>query len=237
MKTQVLETSPQVYARAAGLLYLLVIAAGIISQVFISGKIIVDGDAAATAANMVNHKLLYQLGFTIYLIEMASQIAMIILMYVLLRPVSRSVSLLALSFGLVGCVIKTLSRLFYIVPLLVLGGSGYLGVFSGEQLQALALLLLNVNDRGAGMALAFFGFSTLLNGILIFRSTFLPRGLGILSMMGGLGWLSYLYPPLGYQLFPYILTIGIIGSLSQILWLLIKGVNVEKWKRLAVGSV
>ncbi|MBE0697928.1 MAG: DUF4386 domain-containing protein, partial [Anaerolineaceae bacterium] len=218
MKAQVFETSPQVYARVAGLLYLLVITAGIISQGFISGKIIIEGDAAATAANIVNHKLLYQLGFTIYLIEMASQIAMLVLMYVLLRPVSRSVSLLALSFGLVGCVIKTLSRLFYIVPLLVLGGSGYLGVFSGEQLQALALILLNVNDRGAGMALAFFGFSTLLNGILIFRSTFLPRGLGILSMMGGLGWLSYLYPPLGYQLFPYIMTIAIIGSLTQILW-------------------
>ena len=144
--------------------------------------------------------------------------------------------MLALSFGLVGCVIKTLSRLFYIVPLFVLGDASYSGVFSVEQLQALAFLLLSVNDRGAGMALAFFGFSTLLNGILIFRSTFLPRVLGILSIMGGLGWLSYLYPPLGYQLFPYIMTIAIIGSLSQILWLLIKGVNTDKWKRLAVGS-
>lgn len=133
------------------MLYLLVIAAGIISQVFISGKIIVDGDAAATAANMVNYKLLYQLGFTIYLIEMASQIAMLVLMYVLLRPVSRSVSLLALSFGLVGCVIKTLSRLFYIVPLFILGDASYSGVFRVEQVQALAVLLLDVNDRDAGM--------------------------------------------------------------------------------------
>ena len=133
MKTQVLETSPQVYARAAGLLYLLVIAAGIISQVFISGKIIIDGDAAATAANMLNHKLLYQLGFTIYLIEMASQIGMIVLMYILLKPVSRSVSLLALSFELVGCVIKTLSRLFYLIPLFVIGDASYAGVFGVEQ--------------------------------------------------------------------------------------------------------
>lgn len=236
MKTQVLETSPQVYARVAGLLYMIVITAGIISQMFISGRIVVEGDAAATAANIASQKNLFQLGFTIYLIEMASQIAMIVLMYVLLKPVSTSVSLLALSFGLVGCVIKTLSRLFYIVPLLVLGDASYLSVFSGEQLQALALLLLNVNDRGAGMALAFFGFFTLLNGFLIFRSTFLPRVLGILSIIGGLGWLTYLYPPLGYQLFPYIMIIAILGSLSQILWLLIKGVNTDKWKRLAVGS-
>ncbi len=102
MKTQVRETSPLVYARAAGLLYLLVITAGIISQIFISGKIIIAGDAATTAANMVNHSLLYQLGFTINLIEMASQIAMMVLMYILLKPASRSVALLALSFGLVG---------------------------------------------------------------------------------------------------------------------------------------
>ncbi|MBI4928249.1 MAG: DUF4386 family protein, partial [Anaerolineae bacterium] len=105
MKTQVRETSPQVYARIAGLLYLLVITAGIISQIFISGKIIIAGDAAATAANMASHNLLYQLGFTIYLIEMASQIAMMVLMYILMKPVNRSIALLALSFGLVGCVI------------------------------------------------------------------------------------------------------------------------------------
>ena len=237
MKTRTTsELSPQVYARIAGLLYLIVIAAGIIAQMVISGKIIVKDDAAATAANILTHKNLFQLGFTVYLIEMASQIAMTVLLYVLLKPVSRSISLLALFFGLTGCIIKTLSRLFYITPLLVLGGSHYLSEFNVEQLQAFALLLLNVNDQAAGMALPFFGFSTLLNGVLIFRSTFLPQVLGVLSMLGGLGWLTYLYPPLGNQFLPYILVIALIGSISQILWLLIKGVNVEQWKRRAVES-
>ncbi|MBI4928882.1 MAG: DUF4386 domain-containing protein, partial [Anaerolineae bacterium] len=118
----------------------------------------------------------------------------------------------------------------------IIGDAGYASVFGVEQSQALASLLLMVNDRGAGMALAFFGFSTLLNGILIFQSTFLPRILGILSMVGGLGWLCYLYPPLGTALFPSIMTIGIIGSLAQILWLLIKGVAVDQWTRLAAQS-
>lgn len=236
MKIQISEISPQVYARVVGILYLFTISAGIIAQMGISNGIVVVDDAATTASNILANRNLFQLGFTIYLLEMASQIAQTVIFYMLLKPAGRSVSLLALFFGLVGCIIKTVSRLFYIAPLLVLGEAHYLDVFTLDQLQALALLLLRVNDLAAGIALAFFGFSTLLNGFLIFRSTFLPRILGILSILGGFGWLTFLYPPLGNQLLPYILVIALIGSLSQILWLLIKGVRVEQWKRLAGES-
>jgi hypothetical protein len=236
MKTQTTEVSPQVFARTAGLLSLIVIIAGIIAQMAISGKLVVLDDAAATATNILANKELFQLGFTVYLIEMAFQIAETALFYILLKPVSRNVALLALVFSLIGCPIKTLSRVFYIAPLLVLGNIPYLSVFNVEQLQALALLLLNVNEQGAGLAVAFFGFSTFLNSYLIFRSTFLPRFLGVLWVIGGLGWLTFLYPSLGLQLYPYILLIAMIGSISSILWLLIKGVNVEQWKKRALES-
>lgn len=224
----------------AALLDLGVITAGMIAQMVISGKIIVAGDASATAANILAQKDLFQLGFTVYLIEMSCQIAQTVLIYILLKPVNRNIALLALVFSLIGCTIKTLSRLFYIAPLLVVGGSPYLNIFRTEQLHALALLLLNVNDLAAGIALAFFGFSTFMNGYLIFNSSFLPRILGVLSMLGGLGWLTFLYPALGNQLVIFVLLFALIGSAAQILWLLVKGVNVEKWNessRLAQSSL
>src|SRR5438309_7397845 len=194
MTERIEEASPRLKARIAGLFYLITIMTGIFAQGFVSGRLVVDGDAAATATNILAHRRLFEWSFTVYLVEMACQIAVTALFYDLLKPAGRSVSLLAAFLGLTGCVIKTFSRLFYIAPLLVLGGSHYLSVFSAEQLQALALLFLKVNDHGAAIALAFFGFYALLTGYLIVRSTFLPRILGVLSVFGGLGWLTFLYP-------------------------------------------
>lgn len=225
--------SPRRMARTAGALYLLTILTGIFAEMFVSNRLVVSGDAAATASNILAHRGLFQLGFAVYLIEMACQISMVALFYNLLRPVSRSLALLAAFLELAGCVIKTFSRLFYIAPLLVLGDAHYLSVFSPGQLHALALLSLKLNSQGAAMALVFFGFSSPVTGYLIFRSTFLPRILGVLGILGGLGWLSFLYPPLGYRLFPLVAAFGILGSLATIFWLLVFGVNEQRWKEQA----
>ena len=230
------ETSPRLQARITGVFHLLTILTGVFAQMFVSGRLVVDGDAAATATNVLTHKSLFQLGFAVYLIEMACNIAMTALFYDLLKPVSRSVSLLAAFFSLIGCAIKTVSRLFYIAPLLVLGGAHYLSVFSAEQLQALALLFLKVNDQGAALGLVFFGFSAPLKAYLIVRPTFLPRILGVLGIFGGLGWLSFLYPPLAYRLLPYILALGLLGAGAQIVWLLVFGVNEQRWKEQATAA-
>src|SRR5437016_14216994 len=130
MTQHITKTSPRFLARMAGLFFLLTILGGIFAQGFVSERLIVFGDAAATATNILTHKSLFQLGFTVYLIEMACQIAITALFYDLLKPVSRSVSLVAAFLGLAGCVIKTVSRLFYIAPLFILGGAHYLSVFS-----------------------------------------------------------------------------------------------------------
>jgi hypothetical protein len=227
------ETSLRLKARITGALYLLTILTGIFSAGYVSGKLVVNGDAAATAANILAHRGLLQLGFAVYLIEMACQVAITALFYDLLKPAGRSVSLVAAFLGLTGCIIKTFSRVFFVAPLFILGGAHYLGVFSVEQLQALALLFLKVNDRGAGVALVFFGFYAILTGYLIIRSTFLPRILGVLSVFGGLGWLTFLYPPLGSRLFPFIAIFAILGAASLIFWLLVFGVNEQRWKEQA----
>jgi Domain of unknown function (DUF4386) len=100
-------------------------------------------------------------------------------------------------------------------------------------LQSLALILLKVNDQGAGVALAFFGFSTLLVGYLVFRSTFLPDWLGVLGIVSRLGWLSWLYPPLGHRAFPIVALLGLAGAAATIFWLLMFGVNEERWSMIA----
>jgi hypothetical protein len=227
------ETSPRTKARIAGLFYLVNILTGIFAQGFISDRLVVSGDAAATAANLLTHESLFRLGFAVYLIEMACQVVVTVLFYELLKPAGRSVSLLAACLSLVGIAIKTVSRLFYIAPLLVLGGASYLTVFNAEQLQALALLLLKVNDQGAAIGLIFFGFYAVLKGYLIIRSTFLPGILGVLAVFAGLGLLTFLHMPLGYRLFPYVAALGLLGSVPQILWLLVVGVNEQRWKEQA----
>src|SRR5206468_1719742 len=150
--------------------------------------------------------------------------------YELFKPVNRSLSLLAAFFSLVGCTIGALSYLFHLAPFVLLKGAPpYLSVFNVKQLQALALMFLKLRARGSNISMVFFGFHVLLIGYLIFRSTFLPRIVGALMAFAGLGWLTFLWPPLANYLDPYILVPGLLGSGSLTLWLLVKGVNEKRW--------
>lgn len=229
MTSRISTSSPRFLARMTGLFFLLTILTGIFAQGFVSERLLDFNDAAATATSILAHRGLFQLGFAVYLIGMACQVVSAVLFYQLLKPVNRTVALLALFLQVTGCIIKTFARVFFIAPLFVLGRSAPLVGFSVEQLQSLALILLKVNDQGAAMALVFFGFSTLLSGYLIFRSTFLPHWLGVWSFIAGLGWLTFLYPPLGYRAFPIAAVVGLLGSAATIFWLLVFGVNEEKW--------
>jgi hypothetical protein len=232
-----LQTSPRRIGRVLALLSLVLIITGVFAQGFVANRLIDFSSAATTANNILAHQDLFRWGFTVYLIEMACNVANTALWYVLLRPVNRSMALVAAFIDLAGAVFKTFARVFFIAPLWVLlhTGSPALSGFTSEQVQSIALVLLRVNNTGAGIAVAFFGISILLNGYLIFRSTFLPRWLGALQMFCGLFWLTYFYPPLGARLF----MVAALGSLLNVvlmsLWLLTRGVDEEKWLSRATG--
>ncbi|MGB7821216.1 MAG: DUF4386 domain-containing protein, partial [Candidatus Sulfotelmatobacter sp.] len=187
--------------------------------------IVVDGDATATATNLLAHPALFRLGLATGLIATALYIAVTALFYGLFKPVNRSISLLAAFFGLVACAITTFGSLFQLAPLVLLGGSQYLSVFNLQQLRALALMFLELNTQADNICVIFFGVYCLLIGYLIFRSAFLPRILGALMVFAGLGWLTFLSPPLANYLSPYNLVLGFLAELALCLWLLVKGVT------------
>jgi hypothetical protein len=229
------ELSPRALGRVIAVLFLATIAFGIVAQGFVSERLISFRDPAKTASNILANESLYRIGFTLYMIEMAAQIAQTVLLFHLLKPVNRRIATLALVFGLVGCTIKIFSRVFYLAPLFILGKSAF-SAFTSDQLSAVSLIMLIVNDRGAGLALAFFGFETVLEGWLIFRSTFLPRWLGVLAIVAGIGWLSFLSPTVGYAVFNAVALVALIGVIATIGWLLLKGVDEQRWRALATAE-
>jgi hypothetical protein len=227
------EASPRFRARIAGFFWLMTILTGA-SALFIGGRFVVPGDATATAANILAHEPSFRLGVAANLIATACYLAATLFVYDLLKPVNRNLSLLAAFFSLVGCAVGAVSFLFYLAPLVVLGSAQYLSVFTVEQLRALALLFLKLYEQTSNIGFAFFGLHVFLVGCLILRSTFLPRLVGALMVFGGVGWLTLsftnlLSPPLARYLLPYIMAPGILGEASLTLWLLVMGVNVQRW--------
>jgi hypothetical protein len=237
MMERIAEASPRFKARVAGVFEALEGLTSAFGQVFVLGRLVVFSDAAATAANILGHQRLFWLGFASSLLGVAFHIAWTLLFYNLFKPVNRSLSLLAAFVGLVVCAIQALTGLFYLAPLLILQGGNSVSAFTAQQLQALALIFLKLNAYAFDMDLVFFGLWCVLTGYLIFRSTFLPRILGVLLAIDGLGWMIYLYPPLAYHLFPFIASASALAEFPLQLWLIVFGVNNQRWEEQASAAV
>ena len=233
MMIRTAEASPRLTARVAGIFYLLNVITAFLSLFSFRG-LVVSGDPAATATNIVAHGSRFRLGFASEIIATACSIAVTALFYELFKPVNRSLSLLAAFFRLIACAVAAFSYLFHLAPLQILGGAHHLGTLKSEELQALSLLLLSLQPRSINIFIIFFGFHFVLIGYLIFRSTFLPRALGVLAAFAGFGALTFLAPPLGtYLLFPYLAAIFLLCEVSLTLWLVIVGVDVQRWQEQA----
>ena len=228
-------TLPPARARFTGLVYLLYFLAAVAGEFFLKG-FAVAGDALATANNILAHQLLFRLGLASGLIATACYVVVTALFYDLFKAVNRSLSLLAVFFSLVGCAILAVASLFRVAPLVVLGGDQYLGAINVDQLRALASLFLELYRQTVNICFVFFGVYCLLIGYLIFKSTFLPRILGVFLVIAGLGWLTFLFPPLANYLSPYILVVGVLAELALMLWLLVMGVNVQRWNEQAADA-
>ena len=212
-----------------GVFYVLMALSGGLAT-FARRGILVSGDASTTATNIMAHQSMYLLAFAGDLLVVAAYLAVTAFFYRMLKPVSRSVSLIAAFFSLTACAIQGFALTFQLAPLTLLGGAPYLGVFRVEQLQALAYMFLKLYSQAYGVAIAFFAFYGLLTGYLAFKSTFLPRTLGGLMMLAGLTWLTFLSPLFAAKYFSYILPFA-VGEGLFALWLLVKGVDAERWKQ------
>jgi len=229
---RIAEASPRPGARITGVVYLLYFLTAVSGELFVRGMI-VSSDPAATATNILAHERLFRLSVTVGLIGTALYVAVTVLFYGLFKPVNKTVALLAAFFSLVGCAIQACGSLFRVAPFVILEGSPYLSAFKVDQLQAMAMMSIKLNVQAAYISLVFFGMFNSLIGYLIFKSTFLPRILGVLMALSGLGWLTFLSPSLANYLLTYIEVVGIIAEASLMLWLLVKGVNVQRWKERA----
>jgi hypothetical protein len=242
MANQTVEYSPQRYARTGGALYLAIIVLGAFAEGFVANKLLVPGDAAATAYNILASSGLWRLSVAGNLIVVLCAVPLLWIEYLLLRPVSKQLVLLAVFFNLASLAVEAISKVFLLVVLPTLGRADYLRAFEPQQLQILANLALRSHDIAFNISIILFGFTCLINGYLIFKSGYLPKFVGILMEAAGLSYLvacfAALFAPAFADLItPAILLPPFIGESSFCLWLLLKGVNIQKWKeRTNMGS-
>ena len=220
-------------ARIAGLLYLIVIATGLFAEVFVRQALRVPGDAIATAHNIQASEMLYRLGFVADLFNFVCGLPGVLIMYILFKSVNKYLTTLAMFFVIIQTAISAVNLLNQLSALLYLGGEQYLTSFHPNQLATLSKHALDLQSQGYGIGLVFFGFYCLIFGYLIFKSTLLPRIIGILYAIAGLCYLAnsftlFLFPKLSAALFTYFAVPAFIGELSLCLWLLIMGVKDSK---------
>ena len=231
----------QKIARFAGILYFIITVAAIIAHIYMPSEIIVAGDATATADNITNSLDLFRFGgIGGELIVLLSEVILSIVLFVLLKPVNKVLSMLAAVSRLVMTTVHAFNLINYFFVVILLGGSSYLAVFNPDQINALVMLFLDAHSFGFTIGIAFLVIHVLILGYLIIKSGYFPKVLGYLFLAAGLG---YLIDSFGLLLFPgYVTTptiIAIVISVSELafpLWLLIKGVNRDRYQERITSS-
>lgn len=217
-------------ARIAGLLYFIVIATGLFAEVFVRQAFQVSGDALATANNIQSSEMLFRWGLVADVINFVCGLPVVLIIYFLFKRVNKFLLQLALIFVVIQTAIIAVNLLNQISPLLLLSNNAYLLTFQPNQLATLSQLSLNIQGVGYAIGLIFFGVYCVIVGYVIFKSKMIPKFLGILYIISGIGYLINSFTMLlskGFAnpIFTYVAIPIFIGELSFCLWLLIKGVD------------
>ncbi len=236
MTGKIEQLSPRKTAGIAGIGYLIIIVTGIFAEFFVRSKLIVPGDAAATAANIMGSESIFRIGIAGEIVMLIFDVIVAVALYLLLKPVSKGLALLATSFRLVHSAVSGINLLNQVIVLLILGGTGYAAAFNPEQISNQTMLFLNAHNYGYIIGLIFFGIHCLILGYLVYRSEFIPAIFGIFLMVASLGYLTDGFANIlmsnynDYKSLFMAIVAGpaIIAELSFCLWLLIKGVRVRK---------
>ncbi len=225
--------NPRLIARMAGLFYLLT--GGTAFAFFTRGRLF-TGDAATTKSNILVHESMYRVAVVADLLGVASYLVVIALLYRLFKPVNTSASVLAVFFGLLGCVIQAGACCFDLVALT----TAHLAT-SVDYVYATVQLLTRLHAQAFNIAILFFGLYCLVIGYVASRSTFFPRILGVLMAVGGLAYVVneivvfYSTPPVALTS-SFAMILGGLGELLFLLWLLAFGVNEAQWQKQADSS-
>lgn len=239
MTSRTADTSPLVYARVAGLAYVIIILLGIFGVGFVESKLVVPGNDAATVNNIMANELLFRISIYSEILMFALVILLSLALYVILKTVNRNLALLALLWRLgeaiIGGGVTVLSGL---IPLLLLNREAALET---EQLQALVGLFLQVRNAGLDVVLIFIGMGGTLFCYLFFKSRYVPRLLAIWGMFTYLSMLMIASISIFSPNLPETIKMAFYapGGLFEVLfglWLLIKGINVEEWEKRVLES-
>lgn len=231
MATRAAETSPLAYARVAGFLYLLLIPFSGFGILYVPSQLVVPGDAATTASNIIASEGLFRSAIVSNLVGQTIFILLVLVLYKLLKSVNKNLALLMVVFVLISVPIAFINEINHFAVLILLSGADYLTALEADQVHAQVMFFLDLHQHGILVAQIFWGLWLLPLGYLVFRSGFLPKILGLLLMIGGFG---YLFDVLMFSLFPdFDITISqftFVGEVLLPLWLLFKGVKVEQWE-------
>lgn len=228
------------HARVVGFLLLLPIPLNLFGSQYVSSKLIVPGDATATASNIMASESLFRLGIASALLLLIVDIAVVLIYYQLLKPVGKNMAMLMVILNLLGVPIAMLNELNQFAILLLLHGTDSLSAFTPDQLHALVALFLNLHAIGSTIGGIFWGLWLVPYGLLVIKSGFLPKFIGVLLIVECFGFLiqsfaGFLLPNLETNL-ALLPAITAWAELLLPLWLLIRAVNIGQWENCARES-